>query len=150
MTQSNDIPALYQRCIARDSDGHFMYPESREALADVAGECCGLQWANHRSLEDPYHAWYLPNSILTTRYGEIWSLYGRFAPLVSLDCAASVKMPARYWLECSTIRPTLKTGYVKVLWHIGERTFDYTHPDDFPAAFCAARVYANLRDKEAV
>jgi len=143
ITTSNDILPLYLRCIQRDDKGNFVDMDARDQLADLA-------W----NMKSPasrfaYGVQRLVNGVLLDFAVTDYELYGRHAPLVSLDCAACVKVPDPIGLEMSDYLTT--GGYITCthdVLYLDAPQFFYENHADRATAECAARVYANLKATE--
>lgn len=148
--QSNEVPALFAQAIERCAAGDYRNVEARERLADVAGECCGIHWDTswvtieptaeaRRALTDVMNLW--------DRSGR---QNGRLAPLVSLDTAATIKMPNHWWFivedEGGIGGATVSLGLTGLPGT--SESFRYANPADRSCAECAARVFAHLRHRE--
>lgn len=153
---SNALPALFIRCIARGVDGQYSDKDSRMALADVAGAMIGLRWREYIEGHGDFN-WFKVDVNVEVDAISVWRFHGRLAPLVSLDAANAVAMPVGFWTH---VPYTFEDGRVGNAIEIVDSpcdgewvailTLPYHHPDDFPAALCAARCYAVLRAKELV
>ena len=93
---SNDLPALYERCIARNGD-EYADNAARELLADLAADIVGLVWGRSGGWCDADEC--EDDGLSPEEYQE-WVWHGRRAPLVSADCALSIPWPSGYdWVR---------------------------------------------------
>jgi len=138
-----DIEALYTLALAGDA-------AARDRLSDAAGKIIGLTWDRWQDDRESDSDWYDYHDGRQHHGDERWRVNGRHAPLVSLDCAASVPMPEyNYGLH---IWPVRVDPYVRVVTtHAAmDVWFRYTDPAHRALAECCARLWAEAHAREAV
>jgi hypothetical protein len=123
-----DIEELYQRCIECDDRGEYKNIEARQQLADIAGSLRGLSWGLD-GCHGRNKSWYG-----LTDKDVLWQV------LYTINSINLVEMSVRTERPCITV---VYAGGVGIL------ELEYTNPADRAAAECAARVFANIKAKEA-